>query len=510
MSAQLDQIEMRALEAADTSVGVPSLKDTQAPPSQEIPAKAHTLPVVGPYWSQVILSTLPLMVGDLLALGLSLGCAAVVTTWLAVGGPVELGWTLLMTGSIMPATFALFGLYPGTGLKALAESGQIALATTLLFAVFLILAIANGVGTATMAAFVIGAIMLQVLTPVLRHLTRWLASKFRWWGQPALIFGSGEAARHIYNYYTTHRSLGIRPVAIIDDRSARSSVLGAAKSSPFAEQVDSLRREHNAYWAIISTPLTANSAATVRRYLSTFPYLLIVPEGEGLPNLHHQMFDCGSLPCVPMTNTLLLPLPRLIKSVMDFVLIIAFGVLSLPLVAMIVLLIKITSPGPVFYSQERIGKESRRFRAWKFRTMVVNADEVLQKYLDEDPALRAEWEKDHKLKNDPRVSKVGVWLRKTSLDELPQLWNVLRGEMSLVGPRPIVTAEIEKYGDWFELYEQATPGITGMWQINGRNNTTYEVRVAHDRFYVLNWSPWLDLYILARTVKVVLFREGAY
>jgi Undecaprenyl-phosphate galactose phosphotransferase WbaP len=451
-----------------------------------------------------------LLLGDLLALGVSLGGAYGLTSWLATGGSVEFGWLLMLTGLIMPATFALFGLYPGTGLKARAELGQVALATTLLFAVFLILAITNGVGTPTMLTFIVAAIGLQATVPLFRNVTRWLASSFDWWGQPALIFGGGEAARHLYNYYSSHPRLGIRPVAIIDDWSVRSPEYGATKASLFSDHVESIRREHNVYWAIISTPLTASSASTVRSYLATFPYVLIVPEGEGLPNLHRQMFDCGNLPCVPMTNTLLLPLPRLIKSVMDFVLIIIFGMLCLPLVAMIVLLIKLTSPGPVFYAQERVGKESRRFWAWKFRTMVVNADEVLQKYLDEDPALRAEWELDHKLKNDPRVSTIGVFLRKTSLDELPQLWNVLRGEMSLVGPRPIVTAEIEKYGDWFELYEQATPGITGMWQISGRNNTTYDVRVAHDRFYVLNWSPWLDLYILARTIKVVLCREGAY
>jgi Undecaprenyl-phosphate galactose phosphotransferase WbaP len=195
---------------------------------------------------------------------------------------------------------------------------------------------------------------------------------------------------------------------------------------------------------------------------------------------------------------------------MDYVLVIIGGILCLPLIATIVLLIKLTSPGPATYAQKRIGKGGRPFWAWKFRTMVVNADELLQQYLDRDPELRAEWERDHKLKNDPRVTAVGYWLRKTSLDELPQLWNVLRGEMSLVGPRPIVAAEIPKYGDWMELYEQATPGITGLWQISGRNNTTYDMRIALDSRYVLNWSPWLDLYILARTIKVVLRREGAY
>ena len=154
--------------------------------------------------------------------------------------------------------------------------------------------------------------------------------------------------------------------------------------------------------------------------------------------------------------------------------------------------------------------EGRRFRAWKFRTMHMNADALLQEHLERDPALRAEWEKDHKLKNDPRVTWIGKILRKTSLDELPQLWNVFCGEMSLVGPRPIVDAEIPKYGDHYDQYEKVPPGITGLWQISGRNNTSYEERVAFDAFYVRNWSPWFDLYILACTVKVVLRGEGAY
>jgi Undecaprenyl-phosphate galactose phosphotransferase WbaP len=186
------------------------------------------------------------------------------------------------------------------------------------------------------------------------------------------------------------------------------------------------------------------------------------------------------------------------------------GLLILPLIGLICLLTKASSPGPIFYSQRRLGFEARHFHAWKFRTMVVNADQVLQKHLAANIQLREEWARDHKLKNDPRVTWVGRWLRKTSLDELPQVWNVLRGQMSLVGPRPIVDAEIEKYGETFERYRKVVPGITGLWQISGRNNTTYQERVDLDSYYVRNWSPWLDLYILIRTIKVVLLREGAY
>ena len=186
------------------------------------------------------------------------------------------------------------------------------------------------------------------------------------------------------------------------------------------------------------------------------------------------------------------------------------GLLLLPLLFAVAIAIKLTSKGPIFFGHGRIGREGKIFRAWKFRTMAANADEVLEQYLSAHPELREEWEKDHKLKDDPRITKIGKLLRKTSIDELPQIWNVLRGDMSLVGPRPIVTAEIEKYGEYFDLYTIVLPGITGLWQVSGRNDTTYEERVKLDSYYVRNWSPWMDLYLLMRTVKIVLLAEGAY
>jgi lipopolysaccharide/colanic/teichoic acid biosynthesis glycosyltransferase len=142
--------------------------------------------------------------------------------------------------------------------------------------------------------------------------------------------------------------------------------------------------------------------------------------------------------------------------------------------------------------------------------MVRDGDQMLQRCLAESPALRKEWEQAHKLRNDPRVIRVGHFLRRSSFDELPQLWNVLRGEMSLVGPRPIVDDEIRRYGEHFDLYKAVRPGITGLWQVSGRNDTTYAERTNLDRYYVRNWSVWLDLYILARTVRAMLLGRGAY
>jgi Undecaprenyl-phosphate galactose phosphotransferase WbaP len=213
---------------------------------------------------------------------------------------------------------------------------------------------------------------------------------------------------------------------------------------------------------------------------------------------------------VRIDERLLLPLPRFTKRLADLTLTIFGGILILPLIGAIACAIKFSSPGPVFYNQKRIGIGGRSFQAWKFRTMVVNAEQVLQEYLNRDLTLNAEWQRDHKLKNDPRVTWIGRRLRKTSLDELPQLWNVLSGEMSLVGPRPIVDAEIGKYGVAYRLYERVVPGITGFWQVSGRNNTTYQERVELDMRYIRNWSLWFDLGILIRTIRVVFLRDGAY
>jgi Undecaprenyl-phosphate galactose phosphotransferase WbaP len=185
-------------------------------------------------------------------------------------------------------------------------------------------------------------------------------------------------------------------------------------------------------------------------------------------------------------------------------------IILIPVFITIIIIVKITSKGPAIYSHTRYGFNGKTFPAYKFRSMVLNADEILDKHLKENPSFKAEWQKDQKLKNDPRITLIGHILRKTSLDELPQLINVLKGEMSLVGPRPIVKNEIIKYGDVYKLYKTVRPGITGLWQVSGRNNTTYYQRVQYDLEYVTNWSFKLDIIILFKTIKVVLFRDGAY
>jgi len=188
----------------------------------------------------------------------------------------------------------------------------------------------------------------------------------------------------------------------------------------------------------------------------------------------------------------------------------AIRLVLLPLLLGVALCIYAQDGGPVVFAHRRIGRNGRYFHCLKFRSMAVDAQERLAQLLAADPAARAEWEKDHKLRNDPRVTKLGAFLRKTSLDELPQLINVLRGEMSLVGPRPIVDGEVEKYGSRFSRYCAVKPGITGLWQVSGRNDTSYRTRVALDCLYARRRNLGLDAYILAATVPAVLTRRGSY
>lgn len=198
------------------------------------------------------------------------------------------------------------------------------------------------------------------------------------------------------------------------------------------------------------------------------------------------------------------------KRAMDVIGCVLLTPLLIPLCGMVALLIKLSSPGPAFFSHRRISRNGGFFSMWKFRTMCVNSDEVLANYLAANPLAREEWVRCHKLRHDPRVTRIGHMLRRYSLDELPQFWNVFRGDMSLVGPRPIIAAEVSKYGPCFSCYCRVKSGVTGLWQVSGRSKVTYDERVALDCRYVREWSLWQDIKILFRTISCVVDTDGAF
>lgn len=203
------------------------------------------------------------------------------------------------------------------------------------------------------------------------------------------------------------------------------------------------------------------------------------------------------------------PIYSVFKRVLDILGATFLGLIFSPLILIIVLLMK-RDGGSIIYRHRRIGRGGQVFECLKFRTMIPNADQVLWDLLEQNPELKAEWVRDHKLRNDPRITPIGRFLRRTSLDELPQLWNVIRGEMSLVGPRPVVREELMRYGRNLAYYLSTRPGITGLWQVTGRNDTNYRRRVALDVCYVRNQNLLLDLFILLKTTRVVLGGGGAY
>jgi exopolysaccharide production protein ExoY len=212
----------------------------------------------------------------------------------------------------------------------------------------------------------------------------------------------------------------------------------------------------------------------------------------------------GHAPAVELSG-----IGALCKRTMDIIAAMCFFVVFLPLYGLIALGVRLTSPGPVFYSQERIGHHGRTFRFYKFRSMVENSDEVFNSFLDSDEEARSQWQTFQKLDRDPRITSFGKFIRRTSLDELPQFWNVLRGDMSLIGPRPCMPSQKTLYGQHWSSYCAVRPGLTGLWQVSGRNRLTYEDRVRLDARYVQNWTLWLDIRILLKTVKVVLTGDGS-
>jgi exopolysaccharide production protein ExoY len=202
-------------------------------------------------------------------------------------------------------------------------------------------------------------------------------------------------------------------------------------------------------------------------------------------------------------------LPAQLDTLFNALMAVALLLLCAPLMLYVAWRIWREDGAPILFGHYRVGRDGQLFRCWKFRTMVCRADEALAELLARDPVARAQWEREHKLDDDPRITPIGRFLRKTSLDELPQLFNVVRGEMRLVGPRPIVVQELRRYGAVKRHYLSVNPGMTGLWQVSGRNNTSYEERVELDRHYVESRSLWMDFMILVRTARVVITGHGA-
>jgi undecaprenyl-phosphate galactose phosphotransferase len=362
-------------------------------------------------------------------------------------------------------------------------------------------------------------ILVPSLLVLFRASFKYLSLSFGQWTRPMVIIGTGENAIEAARAFNDELFMGFKIVAFLNPESESEN------SSDFIE----LDGEQIACFSIGCIEETLKNLGEphivialdrggidayqglIQQLNSRDEDLQIVPSLRGLPLYGMQINHFFSHEVIVLTvrNNLARRAPQLVKRGFDLVVSVMLMLIGAPLLLWIAAKVR-ASGGPVIYKHKRVGQHGKHFYCYKFCSMLPNSDQLLQDLLDGDPEARAEWEKDFKLKNDPRITPIGEFIRKTSLDELPQLWNVLKGEMSLVGPRPIIDAELERYGNQVDYYLQAKPGITGLWQISGRNDITYESRVYLDTWYVKNWSLFSDLVILISTLKVVLKKDGAY
>ncbi len=387
------------------------------------------------------------------------------------------------------------------------------LRTLVIFAVLDLALVAFSKWNFSRSVWVLSWMLIIILVPLGRALTKKILNKMGLWKKQTIIIGSGRNAFEAYAALQSEEVLGFEVVAFVcTDKPCEDNYFGI----PVINSEEELWRCVNVESTQFIVALEFEQHALRDWWLKDLAKhncrsVSVIPTLRGVPLYGTDMSFIFSheVMILRVSNNLAKRSSRFIKRTFDII-----GS-SLILVALSPVLIFLTykvsrDGGRPIYGHERVGHNGKKFKCLKFRSMVLNSQEVLADLLERDPEAREEWNKDFKLKNDPRITKIGAFIRKTSLDELPQLWNVLRGEMSLVGPRPVIEKELERYAGDVDYYFMAKPGMTGLWQVSGRNDIDYDTRVYFDAWYVKNWALWNNIAILFKTIGVVLKRDGAY
>jgi lipopolysaccharide/colanic/teichoic acid biosynthesis glycosyltransferase len=488
-----------------------------------------------------------LIVADVLSLAAAAGIAQLLVVETASVTTRVLGG--IAVTFVCLGAFAVQHLYSLTPPSPPDEIRRITLSVSLVYFGFYAVAFLQNSGSLPAGlrhrAWIAGWLLSVTLIPLFRGILRAKFSKRPWWGSPIVVLGAGRVGRKLVSTFQNHPELGLKPVAILDDDPAKHGTLRATWGDDDVA-IQSIRQPElsspsmRAVWgrfsevegvpvvgglelapllaqrlkirsAVVAMPEmeSAQMVTMLERVGGSFESVLVIPDLFNIAHFGAPARSLGGVLGIEVRRQLLLRGPRAAKRTIDLVLTTIGGILVLPLLVFLALLIKLDSKGSVFYRQKRLGQHGVRFAALKFRTMFGDGEKRLHELLEKDPARRAEYEEFHKLNDDPRVTRIGRFLRKYSLDELPQIWNVLVGEMSLVGPRPYLEREIPDMGQQEGIILRVRPGITGIWQVTERNATGFDVRVQTDVEYVRNWSPWLDVYVLARTFLVVLEGTGS-
>jgi len=356
------------------------------------------------------------------------------------------------------------------------------------------------------AALVIAVPFATILLPGMREAVRRFFGLFKFWGLPAVVFCSGNSGDMVVNRFLKNGHLGYRPALIVNDaKKIKDEFMGVPVMAPSQDLFDAIKKKK------IKVAVLSGYKSDFDEMKKFFRYTIVVSNQlnstmSGAPHLR----DIAGIVAFSSTNYLTKIQSHVAKRAFDIALILCSLPLTLPVCLLTALFVKLTSPGPVLYGHKRVGLNGKEFKCWKFRSMYIDADKQLKQILKENPEMKKQWDRDRKLENDPRVTPFGKFIRKTSLDELPQLINIFVGQMSFIGPRPVMQDELERYGKKADYILSVLPGLSGMWQTSGRSDTAYEDRVTLDAYYIQNWSIWLDIWILIKTVWVVLCGKGAY
>jgi Undecaprenyl-phosphate galactose phosphotransferase WbaP len=422
---------------------------------------------------------------------------------------------MLLMPVLSVASLLFFGLYPGIGLNAVTQMKRASEGLTLVFLLFTaVMFMTKNRWADSRGGFVLAWVLSMVITPIGRLLMSKLLISQSNWGVPVVIIGAGSAARSVIMSLKEHQVLGYRPLACVSEELDYEAYCEGVPVVGCLEELPTVAKSLGAQHAIVAIPSMPPDRLTahMRTWGKVFPRILIVPNLEGIASLWTEPRDLGGVLAVEVQHKLLDRWNQLVKRASDIV-VASFAILvSAPIVACAALLIRLKSPGKVFYVQEREGKNGEKIHILKLRTMHPEAETMLAKYLATDEDADREWRRFYKLRKDPRiVSGIGQFARITSIDELPQLWNVLKGEMSLVGPRPFPAYHNAQFSpDFRDLRLHVMPGLTGLWQVAARSNGDLKVQEAMDAYYIRNWSLWLDVYILLRTARAVILPFGSY
>ena len=483
----------------------PSTADLNARPVSTFPSLVTSHPAIDPR----VRMSVALALSDLISVAAAWWVAIAIRTVFGGFSP-QAYISLTPVASIFIAAYALRSLYPATGLGPTEELRRLSKASSLVFLALGILFFLER-PSPEYSRFVFGLSWMLCLAsvPLGRAGMRAIVSSRSWWGERTAVINVGKPSLDLTAHLSNNPSVGFRPELRFDLELSELAANADPTSNGLA-QVILASREHNVHDAlVVSDAALSDLGLALEACRDVFERVILVDTRPGMRMAWAASADLAGVSGLEIRHNLLNPAAQAIKRGIDLFGAVCGILLLLPAYAVIALAIKLDSPGPVLYRQQRVGKRGKHYNMLKLRTMRQDADQLLPAHLRENAALREEWLTYQKLRDDPRVTHVGRWLRKLSLDEFPQLWNVLRGEMSLVGPRPYFPEQQEAYGKGYESYIRVLPGITGMWQVSGRSNSTFESRVKLDEYYVRNWSLFLDIYLMARTVMAVSKRDGA-